>query len=391
MECPIALALDRVGEWWSMLIVREAIHGSTRFDQFQKALGIAPNMLTRRLEAFVESGLFERQQYSEHPPRYEYVLTERGADFWPVTRFARWSWGNKHFAPHGEVVLLADTATGKLADPKLIDSADWNRDHQRTVRAGAWAQKPARGRKANMRLQRSREVRDARGRRHRSVRHDDFLQTTQIVGEPGASMKFASSMGQRYAFVVAAVAFVILLTTAGVRSAPGLMLVPWEKAFGWDRGTISFAAALGIFLYGLIGPFAAALMQTFGVRRTLALALGLMSLSAFLSLFMTESWQLILTWGVLSGIGTGCIAMVLAATIVSRWFVKDRGLVMGILTASIATGTLIFLPLMAQLLEHGSWKSPVTAIGVATLALIPLVAVAAAGTAVRHRHGALRR
>jgi MFS family permease len=186
-------------------------------------------------------------------------------------------------------------------------------------------------------------------------------------------MKLASSMGQRYAFVVAAVAFLILLTTAGVRSAPGLMLVPWEKAFGWDRGTISFAAALGIFLYGLIGPFAAALMQSFGVRRTLALALGLMSLSAFLSLFMTESWQLILTWGVLSGIGTGCIAMVLAATIVSRWFVKDRGLVMGILTASIATGTLIFLPLMAQLLEHGSWKSPVTAIGIATLALIPLV------------------
>jgi MFS family permease len=186
-------------------------------------------------------------------------------------------------------------------------------------------------------------------------------------------MKLASSMGQRYAFVVAGVAFLILLTTAGVRSAPGLMLVPWENAFGWDRGTISFAAALGIFLYGLIGPFAAALMQSFGVRRTLALALGLMSLSAFLSLFMTESWQLILTWGVLSGIGTGCIAMVLAATIVSRWFVKDRGLVMGILTASIATGTLIFLPLLAQLLEHGSWKSPVTAIGIATMALIPLV------------------
>ncbi len=186
-------------------------------------------------------------------------------------------------------------------------------------------------------------------------------------------------------------AFVILLTTAGVRSAPGLMLVPWEKAFGWDRGTISAAAALGIFLYGLIGPFAAALMQSFGVRRTLALALGLMSLSAFLSLFMTEPWQLILTWGVLSGIGTGCMAMVLAATIVSRWSVKDRGLVMGILTAEHRNGTLIFLPLMAQLLEHGSWKSPVTAIGIATLALIPLVLWLPAGAALRHRHGALRR
>jgi DNA-binding HxlR family transcriptional regulator len=121
MECPIALALDRVGEWWSMLIIREAIHGSTRFDQFQKALGIAPNMLTRRLEALVESGLLERRQYSEHPPRYEYVLTERGADFWPVI-VSLMVWGNKHFAPDGEVVLLADVATGKLADPKLVDT-----------------------------------------------------------------------------------------------------------------------------------------------------------------------------------------------------------------------------------------------------------------------------
>lgn len=121
MECPIALALDRVGEWWSMLIVREAIHGSTRFDQFQKALGIAPNMLTRRLDALVESGIFERRQYNEHPPRNEYVLTELGADFWPVL-VTLMAWGNKHFAPHGEVVLLADTATGMLAEPKLIDS-----------------------------------------------------------------------------------------------------------------------------------------------------------------------------------------------------------------------------------------------------------------------------
>jgi DNA-binding HxlR family transcriptional regulator len=120
MECPIALALDRVGEWWSMLILREAVHGSTRFDQFQKALGIAPNMLTRRLEALVDSGVLERRQYSEHPPRHEYILTERGADFWPVL-VTLMAWGNKHFAPHGEVVLLADRATGKLADPKLID------------------------------------------------------------------------------------------------------------------------------------------------------------------------------------------------------------------------------------------------------------------------------
>jgi DNA-binding HxlR family transcriptional regulator len=121
MECPIARALDHVGEWWSMLILREAVHGSTRFDQFQKALGIAPNMLTRRLEALVESGVLERRQYSDRPRRYEYVLTGRGRDFWPVI-VSLMVWGNKHFAPGGAVVLLADKKTGRLADPKLIDA-----------------------------------------------------------------------------------------------------------------------------------------------------------------------------------------------------------------------------------------------------------------------------
>lgn len=121
MECPIARALDHVGEWWSMLILREAVHGATRFDQFQKALGIAPNMLTRRLEALVGSGLLERRPYSKRPPRHEYVLTERGRDVWPVI-VSLMVWGNKHFAPHGAVVLLADKTTRRLAEPKLIDA-----------------------------------------------------------------------------------------------------------------------------------------------------------------------------------------------------------------------------------------------------------------------------
>src|SRR5437588_9362812 len=119
MPCPIARSLARVGEWWSMLILRDALHGMTRFDQFQKSLDIAPNMLTRRLNALVESGLLERRRYSERPPRHEYVLTERGRDFRPVL-WALLSWGNKHFAPEGKSVVIVDRETGAEADPVLV-------------------------------------------------------------------------------------------------------------------------------------------------------------------------------------------------------------------------------------------------------------------------------
>jgi DNA-binding HxlR family transcriptional regulator len=122
MQCPIARSLERVGEWWSILILRDAFHGLTRFDQFQKSLDIAPNMLTRRLNALVESGLLERRRYNERPPRDEYVLTERGRDFRPVL-WALLSWGNKHFAPEGKSVVIVDRETGAEADPVLIDRA----------------------------------------------------------------------------------------------------------------------------------------------------------------------------------------------------------------------------------------------------------------------------
>jgi DNA-binding HxlR family transcriptional regulator len=121
MQCPIARSLERVGEWWSILILRDAFHGAARFDQFQKSLGIAPNMLTRRLNTLVESGLLERRLYSEKPPRYEYVLTPRGRDFRPVL-WALVSWGNKHFPPDGETVVVIDAETGEQADPVLVDS-----------------------------------------------------------------------------------------------------------------------------------------------------------------------------------------------------------------------------------------------------------------------------
>jgi len=120
MECPVARSLERVGEWWSILILRDAIYGLTKFDEFQKNLQIAPNILTRRLTALVDAGLLERRLYCEKPARYEYVLTPRGRDFRPILLSLQ-AWGNRHFAPEGASVLLVDRATGLPADPILVD------------------------------------------------------------------------------------------------------------------------------------------------------------------------------------------------------------------------------------------------------------------------------
>src|SRR3974390_2049543 len=120
MQCPIARSLERVGEWWSILILRDAFNGLTRFDEFQENLGIAPNMLARRLKSLVEAGLLERRRYSERPPRDEYVLTQAGRDFRPVL-WALLAWGNRHFAPEGPSVVIADSRTGEQADPVLVD------------------------------------------------------------------------------------------------------------------------------------------------------------------------------------------------------------------------------------------------------------------------------
>ena len=120
MQCPIARSLERVGEWWSILILRDALHGVSRFDEFQKSLNIAPNMLARRLSALVESGLLERRRYSDRPARYEYVLTPRGRDFRPVL-IALLAWGNRHFATEGPSVLLADRKSGAIVEPVVVD------------------------------------------------------------------------------------------------------------------------------------------------------------------------------------------------------------------------------------------------------------------------------
>ena len=120
MPCPIARSLEHVGEWWSILILREAFNGKTRFDEFRDVLGVAPNILTRRLKALVAAGLLQRRRYCERPPRDEYVLTERGRDFRPVM-LSLMSWGNRHFAPEGPTVELVHAASGRPAEPVLVD------------------------------------------------------------------------------------------------------------------------------------------------------------------------------------------------------------------------------------------------------------------------------
>jgi DNA-binding HxlR family transcriptional regulator len=122
MQCPIARSLECVGEWWSILILRDALRGITRFDEFQENLGIAPNTLTRRLNGLVEAGLLERRRYCEHPPRDEYMPTARGRDFQPVL-WALLTWGNKHLAPEGPSLVLIDEETGAVAEPVLMDRA----------------------------------------------------------------------------------------------------------------------------------------------------------------------------------------------------------------------------------------------------------------------------
>jgi MFS family permease len=177
------------------------------------------------------------------------------------------------------------------------------------------------------------------------------------------------------AWPVAAVAFVALLGAAGFRAAPGVLMLPLQDEFGWSRGTLSLAVGVNLVLFGLTAPFAAALMDRFGIRRVTTCALLLISLGSGLSIFVRESWQLLLTWGVLIGLGTGSMALVFAATVAQRWFVKRRGLVTGILTAGSATGQLIFLPVVATVAQSAGWRVASLVIAAAALAVVPLVLV----------------
>ena len=177
-----------------------------------------------------------------------------------------------------------------------------------------------------------------------------------------------------YAYVVAALTFLTLLVVAGIRATPAVLIVPLEKNFGWSRDQITLAVSIGLALFGLMGPFAAAAMQRFGIRRTMVAALLLLAAAMGGSAFVTSPLGLILTWGVLAGIGTGTMAMVLGVTVVNRWFDKNRGSVLGLLTASTATGSLIFLPVLTWFIDHNyDWRVVVYIVAGASLALIALV------------------
>jgi MFS family permease len=179
--------------------------------------------------------------------------------------------------------------------------------------------------------------------------------------------------GAHYAWLVVGIVFVTLLASAGVRATPSVLIVPLEQAFGWSRATISFAISINLMLFGLLGPFAAALMQRIGIRRTVLGALVLLDLAVFASSFMTESWQLVLTWGLSVGCCAGALSVAFGASVVNRWFTTRRGLAMGIVTAANAAGQLIFLPLLAWIAENDGWRPTVWLAAGTVAAIIPFV------------------
>jgi sugar phosphate permease len=178
-----------------------------------------------------------------------------------------------------------------------------------------------------------------------------------------------------YAWIVAGTTFFILLLGAGVRATPSILLVPLEKEFGWSAATISASIAVNIFLFGMIGPFAVAVMERFGLRRTVSFSLLILGLGVALTSLMRAPWQMMVLWGFLVGSGTGMIAMVLGATVAERWFVRNRGLVLGILTASSATGQLIFLPLLANLSLNFGWRAVSLTVALIALVMAPMAAL----------------
>ncbi len=172
------------------------------------------------------------------------------------------------------------------------------------------------------------------------------------------------------AWLVAGVTFLVLLAAASFRSSVGVMVMPMEMEFGWTRAATSLAVSINLVFYGLTAPFAAALMERFGIRRIAALALLLIAAGTGLTVVMTQSWQLVLLWGVLVGLGTGSTALVFGALVANRWFVHRRGLVMGVFGAAWATGQLVFLPLIARMVDGMGWRYASIAITIGCLVLV---------------------
>lgn len=179
-----------------------------------------------------------------------------------------------------------------------------------------------------------------------------------------------------YAWVVLGIMFAVMLAAAAVRATPSVLIVPLERQFGWSAATISAAISVNIFLFGLIGPFAAALMQTLGLKPTILLALSVLTAAVLASAFISTPWQLFLTWGLLVGIGSGAMAGGLAATVANQWFETRRGLAVGLLMASNASGQLVFLPVLAALAEAGHWRTVSFVVAGVVALIIPVVMLA---------------
>ena len=177
------------------------------------------------------------------------------------------------------------------------------------------------------------------------------------------------------AWIAAVVTFFTLVATAGFRSAPSVLIIPLQDAFGWRRDQISLAVSVNVLLFCLTAPFAAALMERFGIRRVVMTALSVVGFGALSTIFIQRPWHLVLLWGVVVGIGTGSMALVFAASVANRWFIKRRGIVIGGLTAASATGQLIFLPGLSRLaLDHG-WKAVSIAVACGAFVMVPLIAI----------------
>ena len=186
----------------------------------------------------------------------------------------------------------------------------------------------------------------------------------------------ARALGGRiyYGWVVVGVTVLALLVAAGVRSAPGILILPLEEEFGWGRSAISFAASVGLLLYGAVGPVAGGLMDRFGPRRLMLLGLALTAVGTLAGAAMTQLWQLNLAWGVLTGIGTGASALVLGATVANRWFDRRRGLVLGIFGAATSAGQLVFVPLLMWLVDGAGWRvATLVLTGCAAAILVPVL------------------
>jgi MFS family permease len=175
------------------------------------------------------------------------------------------------------------------------------------------------------------------------------------------------------AWGVAAVTFLALVSASAFRSSTGVFVEPIADEFEWSLGLVSFAVTVNFLVYGLVAPFGAALMESVGVRRTVAGALVVLALGMAAITVMTQPWQLVLFWGVFLGVGAGCLALVLGSVVANRWFVQRRGLVTGVFSAGSATGQLIFLPTLARLSTDQGWRAASLLLAAVALAIVPVV------------------